>query len=384
VSPRFFSRAIPVAGVVALALAVTTPAQAKAPPGWRIAKQFGPVGSTRIASVAAVSAGDAWAAGAGCGSPCGTPKLLVQRYAKGKWSGVGVPAGLTSPAVTVGSVLVAASSASDAWVFAQLDAATGNHTDALRRSGKGWKITKFPAFSQILTAADFGPRNAWAFGIAGKAGAPYDEHFNGKKWAHVKVAGNPEALSAVSAADVWALGPTIKTAGKPINKRSLILMHFDGKKWHTVALPKITLPAGDYQVTGSIAAISASNVFEAWSYGNAGSCCFFGGLEHWYGGKWHAVSVPLSPAPFVITGMAQDGHGGLWLADTPASGGRRFDHVNGGKWSDQLAPEFINATVIPGQIAWIPKTRSDWGAAFETGIFAGVTGTIGVIMKQGT
>jgi hypothetical protein len=384
-TPRSLLRVIaPGSAALLLVFGAVTSAQAGPPPGWRIVKQLGPAGATKVASVTAANAGDAWAAGVACGSPCATQKLLVERYGKGKWSAITGPAGLTSPTVFLGAELVAASSASDAWVYALLDSATSNHTDALHWTGKGWRVTKFPAFSQILTAADFSAKNAWAFGMSGSAGGPFDEHFNGKGWHHVTgLPGNPEALSAVSASDMWALGPTMKTATKPINKRSLVLMHWDGKKWHSVGLPKIALPAGDYQVAGSIAATSASNVWEAWAYGNAGTCCLFGGLEHLSKGKWHAVTVSLTPAPVAITGIAQDGHGGVWLSDTPASGGRRFDHYSGGKWSDQLAPQFLNVAVIPGPIAWIPGTRSEWDAGFAIGTFGSVSGTVGELLKQG-
>jgi hypothetical protein len=381
VAPRSILRVLPLVGAVALVLAGTFPAQAKAPPGWRIVKQITPVGSTRIASLAAVNAGDAWAAGVACGSPCGTQKLLVERYSKGKWTGHGIPGGLTGPAVTLGGELVAATSPSNAWVFALLDGPTSNHTDALRWTGKSWKVTKFPLFSQILTAAAFSTKNAWAFGISGSAGKPFDEHFNGKSWRHVSLPGNPEALSAVSANDMWAIGPTMKTATKPVDKQSLILMHWDGKKWHTVRLPKVPLAAGDFLVTGTIAATSASNVWETWAVGNPGTCCMFGGLEHRSKGKWHSVGVSLSPAPFAITSMGQDGHGGVWLADTPETGGRRFDHYNGGKWSDQLAPQFINGFAVPGPLAWIPGTRSEWDGGF---VSITAKGTFGAILKQGT
>jgi hypothetical protein len=384
-SPPSSVAAIRIAGLclllASLALpAAALPAGAANLPVWPVSTQIGPVGGTQVTSITAVSSTDAWAAARTCAAPCSPASLVVQRWTGKKWISVPAPKGLTSSTTSLGGAVVGASSATDAWVFAFLTQAASSRTDALHWTGRRWTQTRFPPFSEITSAAVFSSKDAWAFGTAGASAAPYDVHYNGKHWRTARLPGSPQALSAVSATDMWAIGPTMATARKPLAAQHLIAMHWTGANWQTLALPKVTVPAGDYIVTGSIAALGSDNVWETYALGHAGPCCFsFGGLEHWTGAKWHTVPVPY--AVFRVTSTSQDGHGGIWLLAQPggSTAARDFDHLSTSSfsWNMDVPPSFINATVIPAELAWIPRTRSLWAG----GLIVRVTGTAGVILR---
>ena len=205
----------------------------------------------------------------------------------------------------------------------------------------------------------FSITNAWAFGTDSPTGKLFNLRYNGKKWQPVHLPGEPQALSAPSGSDLWAIGPTTKTATRQLGKRTDIAMHWNGHSWRTLALPKVSKPAIDFVVPGNVVAFGPKNVWEDYSLGNAGTCCLFGGIEHWNGTTWQSVNVPL---PVVrMTAMAQDGHGGLWMTvQTGGTAAQAFYHLSNGHWSQLLPPSFVNLTIVPSHLAWIPGTRSLW------------------------
>ncbi len=325
--------------------------------GWGAAS-----GGSGVTSVASTSSTDAFAVGPICDLPCTPRNLAVRRWTGKTWTPIAAPAGLTGAASSLATAVVAASSAHNAWVFAQLDQSASSRTDALRWNGKRWAVTKFPVLSQIRTAAAFSTKNAWAFGTVGPSAKPFNLRFNGRKWQQAKLPGDPQALSAPSSSDMWAIGPTTKTATKPQGKQALVAMHWTGSSWRKVAMPTVSKPAIDYVVPGSIVALSPNNVWESYGLGNAGTCCVFGGIEHWNGTTWHSVSIPL---PVVrMTSMAQDGHGGLWMTvQTGGTAAQAFYHLSNGHWTQLLPPSFVNLTIVPGQLSWVPGTRLLWAGA---------------------
>ena len=125
------------AAAVSPALAATTaPAST---PRWHIAATY-PVGS-QIDSVSSDSSHDAWLAGMSA-----TSGLLIRHWNGTKWVAAS-PAGVSS----VGSAVIAASSARTAWAFADISGSSL----ALRRSGTGWVRYQFANGSSISAAAVF-------------------------------------------------------------------------------------------------------------------------------------------------------------------------------------------------------------------------------------
>jgi hypothetical protein len=367
-----FGRMMACAAVAAFLLAPASP------PSWHVSTQIVVKGgNAQVTSVTATGPGDSWAVGLVCAPNCPQRKLdVLHRGGSGGWKTVATPKGLLPTAATSAQgAVVGASSAANAWAFVLLDQLTSSYTDALHWTGKAWKVTKLPKFTQITSTEVFGVKNAWAFGTTGATGKPYDLRYNGSAWHTEAMPGSPLSVSATSATDMWAVGPTTKTAVKPLGQQSYIAMHWTGTAWHTVALPNVAKPAGDFVVPNSIVALGPANVWEDYSLGNAGTCCVFGGLEHWTGKAWHDVSIPLPVDR--ATSMAPDGHGGIWMIVSDGSTlSLVFYHFNGGHWSSAKPPEFINVTIEPAGLAWVPGTRTEWTGG--EGLLA--TGTWGEIL----
>jgi hypothetical protein len=379
---RLLSRAGVTAALSALACAgaltgAVGPGQAVGPPTWRLSAAVGiPGGFAQVTGIAATSRFNAWAAASQCGpSTCPSRGLAVRHWGGRRWRTVTPPAGLTSSATALGSAVVGTSSAANAWVFALLEGSASVRTDALHWNGRHWQVLAFPDSSQITQAEVFGTNNAWAFGTTGE-GTPFDVRYNGSKWRSVSLPGRPEAVSATSASDMWAIGPTTKTTTLALPQQSDIAMHWTGTRWQALALPKVRKPASDYVVTGTVTALGPRNVWEYYGLGKGGGCCVFGGLEHWTG-AWHAVRIPFPATQ--VSSTSSDGHGGIWLTvATGKTDASAFYHFNAGHWSRAVPPKFPKATVVPQQLAWVPGTRHEWAAGVELT----PTGSTGVILAS--
>ncbi len=344
---------LPAAAAVLTLVAGLVPAQA-ATPGWRITDLL--PASTEVYSVAATSAGNAWAVGTACGDPCeGGTNLLAEHWTGAQWQAVAPPAGFST---SVGTAVTAASSPSNAWVFAN----QGNDVDTaigLRWNGTSWTGEHdFPAWSDVTAAVVIGKADAWAFGQIISPSSPYVAHYNGTTWtqASFPAAVTPEDASALGARNIWAIGQGSST---------MAIVHWNGTSWTQSRLPKVSLPAGDRMNGTGIVAIAPDNVW-ADAYLSAGMGVAPGVvLLHWNGKAWSRVSVPY---PTVQPGaITQDGRGGVWLS---AYGSASFQpylyHDNGGHWQRVAVPAAKNGSTQLNALSWIPGGSSAWagGASF--------------------
>jgi hypothetical protein len=189
----------------------------------------------------------------------------------------------------------------------------------------------------------------------------------------VKVPVTPVWSSAVSATDIWALGPSAATVDKAT--QVIAAAHWDGSSWHTVALPKLTPVDGQPWVPDSIAALSADQAWvEETVAVNPGSGTGPAGvtLLHWNGTTWTVAAQDLKH--HASPGLTPDGHGGFWLTDSSASRPVTYIvHYAGGTWSRRLAPTESGYTNQVGNLALIPGTTSVWGAGSLTATSTGAT-----------
>jgi hypothetical protein len=354
-------RLCPMIAAAGLLAAAATPAQAVVPAkpvSWGVVGGWGNApGNSSVTSIASTGKDDSFAAGPNCTgpAPCQPSMLEFDHWNGSKWVPIAPPAGLTTATRTLSTAVVGASAKTNAWVFAGLSTGV---TKALRWDGKHWKTISLGS-ARVTSAAVFGVKNAWAFGTTA-TGTPRSLRYNGTKWSLVHPPAEPQTLSAPAANDMWAIGPTTATAAKAPPLQKLVAIHWNGSSWRTLALPKVSKPAGDYVTTGSIVALGPSNVWEAYGLGNFGTCCAYGGLEHWNGSKWQAVSVPKKPQHLAsAASLAQDGHGGLWMLGRTATG-FAFYHLSAGKWSQSFPPTFVNVTFFPAELSWLPGTRRLW------------------------
>jgi hypothetical protein len=234
-----------------------------------------------LSSVAAISAGNAWAVGVAGSSS------LTLHWTGHSWTRVSAPGkGLAS---------VAASSAGNVWAIG--DAASGPLI--LHWTGSSWTRTPapFPAHANLNGIATSSGSNAWAVGsylLNNRSDRTLTLHWNGHSWKRVASA-NPRSgahtgdllasVAIASASDVWAVGArTSDFAGE----QGGLVLHWNGRSWSQSSAKAITGSASGF--TG-VVATSPGNVWTA-------GCTCGGGVDggvigHWNGHSWSRQANPV-------------------------------------------------------------------------------------------
>lgn len=229
-------------------------------PGSEVA---GPAGSFsaggELDGVAAAPAAGVWAAWS---STLGNP--LIVRWDGRAWKRVPAPGGdhLSSPE---GGYLngVAAVSAQNAWAVG-----AGMFNRALIEHWDGTAWTRVPSpgpgGGTVLNGlAAISATSAWAVGGTNDTGQTVVEHWDGGAWAQVPSptpAGTSSDLygvAATSASNAWAVGQTYTRTGS-----TTLIEHWDGTAWRQVPSP--APPAGS-----SLAGVAATSAANAWAVGSS-------------------------------------------------------------------------------------------------------------------
>ncbi len=168
------------------------------------------------------------------------------------------------------------------------------------------------------------------------------EHWNGTAWSIVSspnVGTNQNFLEGVSAAssnDVWAVGYEYATG---VPSRTLI-EHWNGRAWSIVSSPNAT---GVNQLR-AVVAISATNAWAVGFSNNNGTVHTL--TEHWNGSKWSIVSSPnvgtLGSALYSVTKVSATNVWAVGEYSASLSTGvyaqTLTEHWNGSKWSVVKSP----------------------------------------------
>jgi hypothetical protein len=356
------SRGLYGAGLVAaglgLALSGVLPAQAAAGARWSLSDVITPAkGTNWLYGAVATSKSDAWSAGVSDGATKST--VLVMHYNGHSWRQVPVPASLRS-VTAAAQVSVAASSASNAWVF---ELQPGRSQRILRWDGHRWHLMLAPswiyrgnpAFPNDQpgsgAVAVFGRSSAWVFSVGTNEQPSEAARDVGGHWRLVQLPGIPGSVDAVSADDIWAYG---------VSNGESILMHWNGTAWAT--------HPGTSSLQGTIVGASWN---DAWILTS-------GSLAHWNGRSLTTIALPSGLGPYRI---ATDGRGGVWmwgphqvgaLITTPDV----FLHYGNGAFSQHQAPAPKGNPVEVAAMAPIPGTTALWAV----GWVSITTATSGAIM----
>jgi hypothetical protein len=287
-------------------------------------------------------------------------------------------------------VPLAASSASDAWIFpghlTHIGIGYVVYNSALHWNGTAWHAYSFPVKLILQAAAALGPADAWAFGLIGPrldTVIPYAVRYDGRAWHRVRLPIAPLAVIAAGRDSLWVIGPTVATAGQVAGWQVIIAMHWNGRSWIALAVPKIAIPAG--QSSFDATSVAAAGPHGFWWYYQAASQnnrAWRNGLERWNGTTWHAIALP--GAISRVEAMTQDGHGGIWLTadlDINHSLVQYWYHYNGGRWTRQLVSAPRGYDDIVFGMAWIPGTTSVWADGEADPNSSGHA--VGVIAKYG-
>ncbi|GIJ61281.1 hypothetical protein [Virgisporangium aurantiacum] len=271
-----------------------------------------PSGGAGLSAVDAVSASTAFAVGSAFTAGAGNHAVAV------RWNGSAWSRSTVGPTAFPNSRLVSvkAFSATDAWAVGTDERNTFDHTLVMHFDGTSW---------QQVAAPDPGTRNSFLTGVTGAAptdvwavgyvqNLPYGNrirlplvvHWNGTAWSEVPIAGTPTdtttylyGVSASSATDVWAVGY------RPGAGSGAYVARWNGTTWNTVTAPAM----------GTLRSVSARAANDVWVTGYDANGAAVG---HWNGSAWTVTPVTVTGGvgvPLVDT-IAATGPGSAWLVGT--------------------------------------------------------------------
>jgi hypothetical protein len=367
------------AGAVLVITAVPAPAQAAS--HWRIERVFGRPGYLVLQAIAASGAKNAWLLGL---VPGPEPVFVTQRWNGRRWVPVALPArlrGVIGPWGLDSGIYT--TSPSDTWFFPVLPDRMTAVQYALRWNGSAWTTTEVSTRpDMVLDAAVFSSKDVWAFGEAGSSVPGYGpavvRHWNGTVWRTVSVpVGTPVTVTGVAPDDIWALGVSQATVHHV--HQAIVAMHWNGTAWSALPLP--TFPPAKSGCPWVATAITAAGPRDAWVAETpaAGQHTGFSPagliLLHWNGSTWHTVAK--NRTLHDVTGLTPDGHSGFWLTATGPAGpgaGDIIDYRNG-TFTSQPAPAPQGYTSTASGIVTVPGTSSSWATGMLTPVKAGTSET---------
>ncbi len=173
-----------------------------------------------------------------------------------------------------------------------------------------------PLVKQLNAVAAVSARNIWAVGysISGSGEQPLIEHWNGTMWSIVPA---PDPNPGPNAYDVWA----------------------DGRQWSIVA--NAQLPTGfDGGVLSGIEEVSAHNIWAVGDSFNNATELTRSLIEHWNGKQWSIVASPnTGPNSAFLNGVAEVSAHNIWALGSPLGSGPSFtEHWDGKRWSIVAIP----------------------------------------------
>ncbi|GAA2624891.1 hypothetical protein SMC26_18500 [Actinomadura fulvescens] len=276
---------------------------------WRVGFRGG--ADVMVNDLASVGPKNAWAAGARrtkefdprTGSYFTAPQ--IRHWNGGRWTVVRNPVGPKGFPLREIS-LIEASGPSNVWTAGTAvakgtgDVASSTRSVVSRWNGKRWQLMG----SGRTTVTDLdvlGPGHAWIVGRDDRKA--FFKHFRNGRWTSLPAPGGLREVSVRTPNDIWGLG------------RSSVL-HFNGKAWRTVALPKIALPVAPDRRYGPVrprldaVQVTAGNVwiavgFQQGDWSQPGTV-----LLRRAKGKWHHNRLPKD----VVSTLSGDGKGGIWAA----------------------------------------------------------------------
>ncbi|MFI1584517.1 hypothetical protein [Embleya sp. NPDC020630] len=294
----------------ALLLVAGTASTATANTGRWTSEQL-PPGNVSLAGYAKPDAHTTWAAGFGITESSFAPVL----YAKDDHDDRGWVEVPTAPGYAGRINAVAASSARDAWLVGD-KARNGTAIATQHWDGTSWSVVAADApaaasSAGYLSVVARSPTDAWAAGWAtivdGVTTNPNGEptqvihregivgRWNGTSWQRMTLpqpypSWNLNAITVVTANDVWAVGNGTNDDDKPVT------LHYDGHAWSIVPTPAFT---GLY---GELYGVVAHGPNDVWAVGRAVLDPNDGGhalIMRWNGHAWRQTPVPAEAGALV-------------------------------------------------------------------------------------
>ena len=160
-------------------------------------------------------------------------------------------------------------------------------------SGTAWNVVCNPNVgtqSQLNAVAAVSASDVWAVGFSTPSSGvkqTMTEHWNGTSWSVVPSpnvgpsANQLNGVAVVAANDIWAVGTSTSSSGV----FQTLTEHWDGTSWNVVSSPNLGTLGSSFN---SVAAVSAKDIWAVGSFNGAGRTL----IEHWNGATWSVVSSP--------------------------------------------------------------------------------------------
>ncbi len=202
-------------------------------------------------------------------------------------------------------------------------------------------------FSELYMVAAVSSNDVWAVGNFISL-SPYQnqeliEHWNGTKWsvvkgAHPGVASNSlSGITVVTANDIWVVGNYAQSNGHDMT----LTEHWNGTRWTFVPSPNVGKFPNDFD---AVAAVSANDIWAVGSYAASPGNIDFTLTEHWNGSKWSVVPSqnPETESNY-LQGVAVVTANNIWAVgyayDFNTNPTTLIEHWNGSKWSVVPSPK---------------------------------------------
>jgi hypothetical protein len=341
--------------------------------------------------VDALSAGSAWAVGAGGHTTDPTQRPMIQRWNGTSWSMT------ATPTPSSGGQLrdVDAVSATSAWAVGFAPTSNGDNTLIERWTGSTWSIVPSPnrsTLNYLMSVKAFSANDAWAVGDNNVPGTlrfqTLVQRWNGTRWSIV-ASPSPDPVEShlldidgVSSSDLWAVGYTLND---PYGVQQSLILHYNGSAWTQVAAPV----AREASLDG-VVALASNNV---WAVGFEFSLDMLRQIPyalHWDGLAWRKVTVPtIAPDGGRLYDVAGSSSSNVYaVGNAPSSSGIRtlVMRWNGTKWAVESTPTpatacyLWDATAVSGTVFAVGQRQQLQGGslgASRTLVLRGQTGNLG-------
>jgi hypothetical protein len=321
----------------------------------------------------------------------GGPYVNVWHWTHGAWHGVNVP---DNDLPGLNLVAFAASSPRNVWMFQEYPqnvAVRYNGTHWVKQSMPAWVIDPAHASDMSVEADAVSSSSVWVFNtydpdIPGSPQAHYASLYNGHEWTKMNLPGVPYLFvgvpyqnesDALATNDIWVLGATDATSVKP--QPAWIMMHWNGKSWSSMAIPRPATAKGDTIIDDSPVGVTSRNFWLEQLVTNKQQRVVADYLLNWNGKRWQRTKAPVELGP-----LAEDGHGGIWTAGGGSDTQYYFYDYSAGHWTRYKAPVLSDIQwASPEGLAWIPGGRSMWAWDQETYSGDEPSSTVGVVSKYG-
>ena len=233
-------------------------------------------------------------AGTGPASPTGTVEFIDGSTELGTGTVSSDVATLTTTALPLGTSSITATYEGDSnYTGSASPAVSVTVVQSATPPSGSFQLVPSPTIDgSLIAVSSVSPSDIWAVGLQDPSTgvvAPLTENFNGTSWSVVAAptpAGSSAAeftsVSAVASNSVWAVGFSLSVVNNE-NVSTPLVEHYDGTSWSIQTTPA---------TGGKLNAVTAVSATDVWAVGGTGSADL---IENFNGTTWSIVQAPSPP-----------------------------------------------------------------------------------------